>query len=177
MKKILIAFMLTIISVSYAEASDYGVIIKENVSFEIKDSIVEWNKENNQLWIYLFPFEIKQEEKIKAINNPYGFTLETNSKIRRPDKWPSYTPTAFITINLKDKNVVETYTVGENWILEMGDNSSISNQPRDNHNITLRELELKENGIISFHCEGSGEVASKYLQWKIDFKGKINKIK
>jgi hypothetical protein len=154
--------------VNIIHASDLGFIERKGIQLPIEDFLIALEAENKVL-IYIFPFKLSKEERSIAILDPYLFTLKVNAQSRYPKKWATWTPTGYFIINLNKKGGVRTYAIGENWILERGENFSSSTG--NGNGLEIKKAELKQGGVVSI--KSSGENKEKEIKWLLDLAGTI----
>lgn len=167
----LIILLLFLSTVAIGNTS-YGWIEKEGIRFEIKDFVAVLTESNN-INIQLYPVQLTNKEKLEALQNPFLFTTIMNSKVLLPDKWPTLTPTAFLSIILKDGKKIRTYTVGENFISKNGGNSSVSGR-QENHSIDISMQEKDKSSELKLSMVGYDSKYDTNLKWDINMVGVIH---
>ena len=176
MKRFIVSLAVFFLSISLfataAHASDLGFIERKGIQLPIEDFVIALEAENT-IRIYAFPFKLNMEERSAAITDPYLFTLKVNSQRRYPKKWATWTPTGYFVISLNNRGVPRTYTIGENWILEMGENFSWSTGSETG--LEIRKAELKRGGAVSI--KSSGENKEQDIKWALGITGIIEVIR
>jgi hypothetical protein len=152
--------------------TSYGWIEKEGIRFEIKDFVATFETPTS-IKIQLYPVQLTSKQKVEALKDPFLFTLGINSKVLIPEKWPTWTPTAYLSITIKEDGKIRTYTVGENFISTKSGNSSVSGR-QDNHSIDVALIKIDNKSELKLSMVGHDAKYKTNLKWKINMAGVVN---